>query len=135
MGRKDHSTRLTSCPADPHSISIFLSGTMSSTFTCEVILYISQVHSTVLPFSSLPVLFVNQNRVVIAGSIKASNTSETGLRISIAVSAAGASRFLYASSQCKKLFQKLSDVFPCKRVSRMSRWVCQPGAVLYCAGV
>jgi hypothetical protein len=42
-----------------------------------------------LPTSSLPLLFVNQNLVVISGLIKASKTSATGLRMSIAVFATG----------------------------------------------
>jgi hypothetical protein len=45
--------------------------------------YISQSQRTSLPGSSFPLLFVNQKRVVTAGSIKALNTSDTGFRISI----------------------------------------------------
>src|SRR5262245_22071119 len=45
--------------------------------------YISQSHLTSLPGSNLPLLLVNQNLDVMAGSIKASNTSATGLRINI----------------------------------------------------
>src|SRR6266700_3172901 len=51
--------------------------------------YISQSHWTCLPGSNLPLLRVNQNLVVMSGLINASNTSTTGLRISISVSAHG----------------------------------------------
>src|SRR5215813_5533010 len=46
-------------------------------------LYISHSHLTVFPCSSFPLLFVNQNFVVMAGSINARKTSATGLRMSI----------------------------------------------------
>jgi hypothetical protein len=41
--------------------------------------YISKSHRTCLPTSSLPLLLVNQNFVVMLGLMKASNTSATGL--------------------------------------------------------
>src|SRR5262245_30124470 len=52
--------------------------------------YISHVHVTALPGSSFPLLLVNQNLVVIWGSMKASNTFATGLRMSISTFALGA---------------------------------------------
>src|SRR5258708_23180354 len=67
----------------PHSTSNFLFGISSFTTTREEMEYISQNHSTAFPFSSLPVLRVNQNWVLWSGLTKASKTSATGLRISI----------------------------------------------------
>ena len=42
-----------------------------------------------MPVSSFPLLFVNQNFVVISGLIKASKTSATGQRMSMPVFAIG----------------------------------------------
>src|SRR5215211_5987202 len=53
-------------------------------------LYISQSQRISLPGSSLPLLLVNQNLVVIAGSTNAANTAATGLRTSISALATGA---------------------------------------------
>src|SRR6476469_3388262 len=58
---------------------------MAFTFTAVEELYISQSQRIHLPVSKRPLLFVNQNLVVTAGSMKASNTSATGLRINISV--------------------------------------------------
>ncbi len=66
-----------------------LSGSMALAVTGIEIPYISQSHWTCLPASSLPLLLVNQNPVVMSGSMKASNTSATGRRISIPVFAVG----------------------------------------------
>src|SRR5687767_4811022 len=51
--------------------------------------YISHDHVTVFPSNSLPVDLVNQNIIVIAGSIKALKTSSTGFLTSIWVSTMG----------------------------------------------
>src|SRR5258708_27879517 len=62
---------------------------MALTLTWEETSYISQSHWICLPGSSLPLLLVNQNLVVIVGLINASNTSATGRRISISALATG----------------------------------------------
>src|SRR6266540_2056663 len=72
-------------PKAIHSARIRLFGSMALTFTSVPELYISQSHRICLPISSLPLLFVNQNLVVISGLMNASNTSATGLRIDISV--------------------------------------------------
>jgi Putative esterase len=51
--------------------------------------YISHSHWTLAPWISLPLLFVNQNLVVTAGSTKAWNTSLGGRRIRIPTLVAG----------------------------------------------
>src|SRR6266542_1509554 len=66
-----------------HSTRIRLFGSMAFTFTSVDELYISQSQRICLPVSNLPLLLVNQNLVVMTGSINASNTSATGLRINI----------------------------------------------------
>src|SRR6266536_2149533 len=66
-----------------HSTRIRLFGSTAFTFTSVDELYISQSHRICLPVSSRPLLLVNQNLVVMAGSMNASNTSATGLRINI----------------------------------------------------
>src|SRR5688572_29783744 len=87
-GLKSHSTVLGPfCPG--HSITIRLSGSRHFTVTGMEMPYISQSHCTGLPASSRPLLFVNQNFVVISGLTNASNTSATGLRMSIPVFAIG----------------------------------------------
>ena len=60
----------------PHSMMIRLFGSTALTLTEADTPYISQSQRTSLPDSSLPVLLVNQNRVVTAGSTKAVNTSD-----------------------------------------------------------
>src|SRR5215217_3911714 len=70
------------------TIRLFVS--IAFTVTLTETSYISQVQVTCLPGSNRPVLFVNQNLDVIAGSINASNTSLAGLRMSIAAFATGA---------------------------------------------
>src|SRR5215831_19456121 len=83
-----HSTRVR--PLYPsHSMTSRLLGSMTLGVTDVDTLYISQSHLTGFPTSSLPLLFVNQNLVVISGLMKASKTSATGLRMSIAVFATG----------------------------------------------
>ena len=59
------------------------------TFTSTEKSYISQSHLTCLPDSNLLLLLVNQNLDVMAGLTKASNTSATGLRMSISALAIG----------------------------------------------
>src|SRR5262245_6628067 len=66
-----------------------LFGSMTFAVTDVDTLYISHSHLMGFPTSSLPLLFVNQNLVVISGLMKASKTSATGLRMSIAVFATG----------------------------------------------
>ena len=60
-----------------------LFGSIAFTSTSSPTPYISQSQRTRLPASSLPLDLLNQNFVVTAGSMKALNTSPTGLRISI----------------------------------------------------
>src|SRR5262245_28693372 len=72
-----------------HSMTMCLFGSMAFTVTEIEMLYISQSHWTCLPASSLPLPLVNQNFVVMSGLTKASNTSATGLRISIPVFVTG----------------------------------------------
>src|SRR5215471_3256079 len=62
-----------------------LFGSITFAVTGIEIPYISQSHRTCFPASSLPLLLVNQNFVVISGSTKAQNTSATGLRMSMPV--------------------------------------------------
>src|SRR5688572_25826105 len=58
-------------------------GSMTFTFTGTENLYISQVQVTCLPASNRPLPLLNQNLDVMAGFTNASNTSATGLRMSI----------------------------------------------------
>ena len=79
-----HSTVLS--PLYPgHSMTMRLFGSIAFALTGRAKLYISQAHCTNLPASSLPLLLVNQNFVVMSGLMKASKTSATGLRMSIPV--------------------------------------------------
>ena len=64
-------------------------GSIDCTETSAETPYISHSHRTCFPASSLPLLFVNQNCVVSAGSTNARNTSAGGLRINIAVCIGG----------------------------------------------
>jgi hypothetical protein len=66
-----------------------LFGSMAVAVTGIETSYISHSHCTCLPASSRPLLLVNQNFVVMSGLTKASNTSATGLRISMPVSEFG----------------------------------------------
>src|ERR1039458_2425583 len=85
---------------------------MDFTETGTVTLYISQVHSTCLPCSNFPVLFVNQNLVVISGLINASNTSDIGLRISISAIASFGFAFTgIVVIDLKQVYQKQIYVF------------------------
>src|SRR5262249_21137698 len=72
-----------------HSIRIRLFGSIVLTLTSVEKPYISQSHLISLPTSNLLLPLVNQNLDVMVGSIKASNTSATGLRISISAFADG----------------------------------------------
>jgi hypothetical protein len=85
---KAHST-VVRFPGSPHSTRIRLFGSMDNTVTNAEAPYISHSHQSCLPASSLPLLFVNQNFVVMSGSTKASKTSPTGRRMSIPVLATG----------------------------------------------
>src|SRR5262245_42020957 len=67
----------------PHSTSILLFRSIAFTLTSVDALYISHSQRIFLPTFNFPLLLVNQNFVVIAGSINALNTSATGLRINI----------------------------------------------------
>src|SRR5687767_11609925 len=73
-----------------HSMSIRLFGSIAFTATSVDAPYNSHSHFTCLPISSRPLLLVNQNLVVMLGSMKAANTAATGLRINIPVLATGA---------------------------------------------
>src|SRR5688572_11267827 len=64
-------------------------GSMTFTFTGTENLYISQVQVTCLPASNRPLPLLNQNLDVMAGFTNASNTSATGLRMSISALAIG----------------------------------------------
>src|SRR6266496_747865 len=81
---KIHST-VVGPPYAIHSTRIRLFGSITLTFTSVDESYMSQVQRICLPGSNLPLLFVNQNLVVISGLTKASKTSATGLRINISV--------------------------------------------------
>ena len=83
-----HAMVVASVPA-PISTTIRRLGSIALTATGTEKPYMSQCHSTRLPGSSLPLPRVNQNRLVTAGSTKASNTSSTGLRIRISALATG----------------------------------------------
>src|SRR5262249_20090736 len=72
-----------------HSIRMRLFGSITFAVTGTEMPYISHSHCTCFPASSLPLLLVNQNLVVKFGLTKASNTSATGLRISIPVLVTG----------------------------------------------
>lgn len=76
-------------PTFPQSMRIRRSFTTSTTRTPADALYISQSHRTSAPGTSLPLLLVNQNLLVMSGSTKASKTSLAGLRISIAAVTTG----------------------------------------------
>ena len=69
-------------------IRLFFSMAFTSTWVETP--YISQSHRTRLPASSLPLPLENQKRDVRAGSTNASNTSATGLRMSICALTTGA---------------------------------------------
>ena len=58
---------------------------MALTWTSAEAPYISHSHVTLAPGSSLPLLPVNQNRVVTVGSTNALKTSSIGRRMSICV--------------------------------------------------
>src|SRR5262249_33918564 len=88
LGVKVHST-VVGPPCPCHSMRMRLFGSMAFAATGIEMPYISQYHSTCLPVSSLPLLLVNQNFVVMSGLTNASNTSPTGLRMSIPVFAIG----------------------------------------------
>src|SRR5437762_14361148 len=77
-------------------------GSSAFTVRCVELPNISHSHCTCLPASSRPLLLVNQNFVVISGLTKASNTSATGLRMSIPVFAAG-TRFSWRLSMLTPL--------------------------------
>ncbi|MNJ52127.1 hypothetical protein D3C77_474470 [compost metagenome] len=78
-----HSTELISGGDQLINMRRFASNSRTSTSVPTP--YISHSQWIRLPASNLPLLLVNQNFVVIEGSTKASNTSCTGLRISIPV--------------------------------------------------
>src|SRR5690606_33542567 len=69
----------------PHSNEIRWFNSTARTMTFVQTPYISQSHRIASLGCSLPVLFVNQNFVVISGLTNASNTSVTGLLMSISV--------------------------------------------------
>src|ERR1051326_2002555 len=66
-------------------MEIRLSSSTTFTLTGTETSYISHCHCTCLPSSSLPLLLVNQNFIVMSGLMNASNTSATGRRMSIPV--------------------------------------------------
>src|SRR5215470_784730 len=66
-----------------------LFGSITFAVTGTEMSYISQSHCTCFPASSLSLLLVNQNLVVMFGLTKALNTSATGFRISIPVLVTG----------------------------------------------
>src|SRR5215475_6388082 len=94
-----------------HSMTSRLLGSITFAVADVDTSYISHSHLTGFPTSSLPLLFVNQNLVVISGLTNASKTSATGLRISIAVFATGSCvswrlfmdfKVLRVSPRCKR---------------------------------
>jgi hypothetical protein len=69
--------------AAPQSKRIRRSFSTSLTETSAETSYISQSHLPVAPGTTLPLLFVNQNLVVMSGSTRAWNTSPGDRRMSI----------------------------------------------------
>ncbi|ESW86872.1 hypothetical protein X770_20415 [Mesorhizobium sp. LSJC269B00] len=72
-----------------HCMTIFLFSTISLTLTIAEAPYMRHSQRTSLPPSSRPLLWVNQNFVVMAGLTIASKTSATGRLISMPASAVG----------------------------------------------
>src|SRR5262249_14745780 len=95
---KSHSI-VVGVPYPGHSTRIRRFSSTALTSTGIVAPYISHVHSTCSPASSLPLPFVNQNLDVRAGSTKAAKTSATGRRISISALATIGSRLICSLRQ------------------------------------